>query len=507
MHDLLAQLYSHLRGIWKYRWYAVISAWFIALSGWLVVYELPDRYESSARVYVDTQTILRPLLSGMTATPNLQQQVSIMSQTLLSRPNVERVMRLVDLDVKARNAQEKEQIALNLMKDISIVATTQNDLYRITYSNENPKLANNVVQSLLTIFVESGLSDTKGDTKSALRFIDEQIKEYEQKLVAGEQALVEFKRKNFSQLPGQGSDYFAKLTATLEILKQAQLELQEAENARDAVKQQMADEEPSATMEEVPPSYSNPEIDARILALTKDLDNLRLKYTEQHPDVISTKRLIAQLEERKKEEAKLFKPGASLGAVAGSSSQQQLGVVLAEAEARAASMKARVAEYSARYGQLKAQINLIPQVEAEYTQLNRDYGVNKAYYDNLLQRRESAKMSGELSSNTEMVTFRIIDPPTLPQTPTSPNRLLLSSLVFLGALLGGVGIAFLMSQIRPTFQSQGEMWEITGVPVLGTVSMIWTEQEKARQKKGVYAFGFSFLFLLGLYAAVLAKTL
>jgi polysaccharide chain length determinant protein (PEP-CTERM system associated) len=170
-------------------------------------------------------------------------------------------------------------------------------------------------------------------------------------------------------------------------------------------------------------------------------------------------------------------------------------------------MKARVAEYSARYGQLKAQINLIPQVEAEYTQLNRDYGVNKAYYENLLQRRENAKMSGDLTSNTEMVTFRIIDPPTLPQTPTSPNRLLLSSLVFLGALLGGIGIAFLMSQIRPTFQSQGEMWEITGVPVLGTVSMIWTEQEKARQKKGVYAFAISFLFLLGLYAAVLAKTL
>lgn len=504
MQELMAQLISHLRGIWKYRWYTVIVAWAVALAGWLTVYQLPDHYEASARVYVDTQSMLKPLLSGMTSAPNVDQQVSIMSRTLISRPNVERVMRMVDLDIKAKTAQEKEQITQELMAEITIGATGQHDLYTISYSNVDPTLAKNVVQSLLTLFVEGSLGDKKQDSVSALRFIDQQIKAYEEKLVAAEEALVAFKRKNFGRLPREGGDYFAKLSETAEILKQARLDLQEAENARDAIKQQMDEEEPVVLEDEAPATDSNTEIDARLLALNKNLDNLRLNYTELHPDIISTKRLIAQLEARKREEAKLKEPGAE-HVKSYKPMQQQLGIVLTEAEARVASMKARVDEYTARYHYLKTQINAIPQVEAELTQLNRDYDVNKSNYDKLLERRESAKMSGEMASTTEMITFRIIDPPTQPQIPTAPNRLALSSLVFLGALLAGIGVAFLMSQLRPTFQSQTTLWEITGVPVLGTVGMIWTEQEKSKRKKGVYAFCFSLLFLLGLYSAVLAK--
>jgi len=188
MQELMAQLHSHLRGIWKYRWYAVISAWVIAVVGWAVVYKLPDNYEASARVYVDTQSILKPLLAGMTVSPNIDQQVSIMSRTLISRPNVEKVMSMVDLDIKATTAQEKDAIVQGLSEKITIESAGRNDLYTIKYNDENPILAKNVVQSLLTIFVEGGLGDKKLDSESAMRFIDEQIKSYEEKLKASENA-------------------------------------------------------------------------------------------------------------------------------------------------------------------------------------------------------------------------------------------------------------------------------------------------------------------------------
>jgi len=509
MQELMAQLLSHLKGIWKYRWHAVIAAWVVALAGWITVYKLPDRYEASARVYVDTQSILKPLLSGMTALPNVEQQVSIMSRTLFSRPNVERVLRMVDLDIKTSTAKDREQQVKDLMDEIKMGTTGRDNLYTISYSNENPKLAKGVVQSFLTIFVEGSLGDKKQDSASAVHFIEQQIKAYEEKLVAAENALKEFKQKNVGQLPREGGDYFAKLTATSESLNQARLELREAENARDAIKKQMVDEGPvlMADQTSVPASaISNPEIDARIQALNKNLDALRLNFTEQHPDIVATKRLIAQLEERKKEEAKLTKHSADPGKNY-SPMLQQLNVALAEAEARAASMRARVAEYSARYNYLKNQVNAIPQVESEFTQLNRDYLVNKSNYEKLLERRESAKMSGEMTTTTEMMAFKIIDPPMVPQIPTAPNRFRLVSLVFLGALLTGIGVAFLMSQMRPTFQSQSALREIIGLPVLGTVSMIWTDQEIIKRKKGVYAFGLSLLFLLGLYGALLAKVL
>jgi polysaccharide chain length determinant protein (PEP-CTERM system associated) len=508
MQELMAQLLSHLKGIWKYRWYAVIAAWVVALAGWISVYKLPDRYEASARVYVDTQSILKPLLSGMTSSPNMEQQVSIMSRTLFSRPNVERVLRMVDLDIKTSTAKDREQQIKGLMDEIKMGTTSRDNLYTILYSNENPKLAKDVVQSFLTIFVEGSLGDNKKqDSASAVHFIEQQIKVYEEKLVAAENALKEFKRKNVGVLPREGGNYFAKLAETAESLNQARLELREAENARDSIKAQMTDEEPAQMESQAPAATaSNPEIDARIQGLNKNLDALRLNFTEQHPDIVAAKRLIAQLEERKKEEAKLRKRSADPGKNY-SPMLQQLNVALTEADARAASMRARVAEYSSRYNHLKTQINAIPQVEAEFTQLNRDYQVNKGNYEKLLERRENARMSGEMATTTEMMTFKIIDPPMVPQTPSAPNRFRLASLVFLGALLTGIATAFLMSQIRPTFQSQGALREISGFPVLGTVGMIWTDQEMIKRKKGVYAFGLSLIFLLGLYGAVLAKAL
>jgi len=507
MEELITQLLNHLKGIWKYRWYAVVAAWAIALAGWVAVYKLPDHYEASARVYVDTQSILKPLLSGMTSTPNIEQQVSIMSRTLISRPNVERVMRMTDLDIKAKTTPEKESMLLDLMTQIKIGSTGQNNLYTISFGNEDPKLAKDVVQSLLTIFVEGSLGDKKQDSASALRFIEQQIKSYEEKLATAENALKEFKRKNVGLLPKEGGDYFGKLTETAESLNQAQLDLREAENARNAIKKQITDDEPVLPTDQDKnlAGAVNPEIDARIQALSSNLDALRLNFTEQHPDIVAAKRLIAQLEERKREEAKLRKPGA-LGKTY-SPMLQQLNMAVTEAEARVASMKARVAEYSARYTHLKNQINAVPQVEADYVQLNRDYQVNKGNYEKLLERRESAKMSGEMTATTEMVTFKIIDPPTVPQAPSGPNRPTLISLVLLGALLAGIGVAFLMSQIRPTFHSQSSLREITGFPVLGTVAMIWTDQEKIKQKKGILAFGLFLLTLLVLYGGMMAKML
>lgn len=280
MEELITQLLSHIKGIWKYRWYAVVAIWFIAVAGWLIVYTLPDSYESSARIYVDTQNILQPLMSGIATTPNLEQQVVLMSRTLISRPNVERVMRMVDLDIKAKTIKEREKLINDLTNDIKIVSTGRDNLFTISYTNENPKIAKDVVQSLLTIFVEGSLGDKKQDTTSAIRFIDDQIKDYQQKLVAAETALKEFKQKNVGLLPGQGSDYATQLSSAADSLNQAKLELREAEQSRAALKKQIAGDEPSLVIDGASDMDPNPEIDARIEALNKNLDALRLNFTD-----------------------------------------------------------------------------------------------------------------------------------------------------------------------------------------------------------------------------------
>ncbi len=159
-----------------------------------------------------------------------------MSRTLLSRPNLKRVMRMTDLDINAKTAKDKEEMVDKLSNAIKITQTGRDDIYTITYNNESPKLAKDVVQSLLTIFVESSVGDKKQDSDKAVHFIEDQIKGYEEKLAAGENALKEFKIKYASQLPRQGSNYGVQMQEASDALNQAQLDLNEAEQARNAIK-------------------------------------------------------------------------------------------------------------------------------------------------------------------------------------------------------------------------------------------------------------------------------
>ena len=506
MAELQALLLTFLKAIGKYRWYAVAFSWVVAVAGWAVVYQMPDDYQASARVYVDTQSILKPLLSGMTSVPNVEQQVQFMRRTLISRPNVERVMRMVDLDIKSKSVQEHEKLVDELTAQIRVSGTERDDIYTISYNNPNPKLGKEIVQSLLTIFVEGSFGGKKQESDKAVQFIDEQIRSYEEKLASGENALKDFKIKNMGLLPRQGGDYSGTLVDMTEKLNQARLELTEAEQARNAIKRQIGGEEvvPLVATDE-PASLANPELEGRLRDVEKILDQLRLQYTEEHPDIVANRRLLAQLQQRKKEEMKKrtrVDPGANFSPML-----QQMNVALSVEEARVASLKARVEEFSSRLARLRNQSTAAPEVEAQLSQLNRDYEINKENYGKLVERREAARLSGDLTSATDMMSFRVIDPPSAPTTPIGPNRPRYMSIVFGAALLLGLGLALLLSQIRPTFVTQASLRDTTGIPILGSISMNWTEQQKVKRRRRLYAFSVAVAMLFTTYGGVMAAML
>ena len=502
MAELTAVILTFLKAIGKYRWYAIIISWTVALAGWLVVYALPNDYQASARVYVDTQSVLKPLLAGMTSLPNLDQQVVFMRRTLISRPNVERVMGMVDLDLKNQDAKQKEKKIDELIDNIKISGTERDDIYTISYNNPDPKLGKEVVRSLLTIFVEGSFGGKKQESDKAVSFIEDQIKLYEEKLSVAENALKDFKIKNAGLLPRGGADYSTSVVTMTDQLSQARLELAEAEQARNAIARQIGG---SGTPGK-PGLMANPELDARMSAVNKNLDALRMQYTEAHPDIISARRLLSQLEAQKREEARTRVPSSDPGANY-SPMLQQMKVSLSDAEARVASLRARVGEFQSRVARMQAQSTAAPEVEAQLSQLNRDYTVNKENYQKLVERRESARLSGDLSSATDMLTFRVIDPPTVPLKPVGPNRARLFSLVFAIALAAGLGVALLMSQFRPTFLSQASLRDVTGVPILGSISMNWTTAQKAKQKKRLYGLAAAVFALFGAYGTVMAAIL
>jgi len=511
VHEQFNEIVSNLKASWRYRWYALLSAWIIALGGWMAVYILPERYESSARIYVDTKSVLRHLLHGLVVQPNVDETVAMMSQTLINRPNLEKVIAVAGLDIGPNSAEDREELVARLRRDLMIKAAGGPNYYTISYTDSDPHQAERVVRSLVTIFVEGSLSSQRADSEAAQRFIDEQLKMHEQKLVAAENAVTEFRRRHMGLTAGDRRDYYTRLVEAQVTLNGAKLELKEAENSRDAIKVQLASdtEIPFLLDDKGGDAGGQSEIDVRIHGLEQKLDNLRLSYTEQHPDVVAIVRTIAQLREQKQAEAKLRKPSARASQTRQMQSpvNQQLTVALASAEANVAAKKARVAEYERRYNELKAAVDAVPQVDAEYTQLTRDYEVTKKNYADLLARRESAKITGEMEANASVTDFRVVDPPRVPAAPKRPSRRLLMSLVLLIALGGGIGVALLMTQMRPTFDDEHRLRKVSELTVLGTVAMAWTDGQKARRRRGLFAFLVSLAALLSAYAAIMATVM
>lgn len=506
MQELVDLVLSQLKSAWRYRWFAAAVAWIVALGGWTYVFLLPDVYTAYARVFVDTQSMLRPLLSGLVVQPNVDQMVEMMGRTLVSRVNVERVITMAGVDAGS-SPEEREKVIRGLIKDIKVRGAGKTNLYTITYAAPNPDQAQRVVQSLLTIFMQGSIVGNKRkDSDAAQQFIEKQLQTYSDQLMAADKAITEFKRRHLGKTPIGGQDYYARLTEAKAALRQATLELRVAVNSRDAIKARLSSDAETRARVADPgtPSRATTETDARIRALEQKLDSLRLVYTDQHPDVAATLRIIEQLKRERETENAAAKPGsgAPLGPV-----YQQLTIALASAEANVAAMKARADEFAARYSELQAAANAQPQLEAEYKELTRDYEVIKGRYDRLLERRESARISGDVAVSDVAIEFRVIDPPQVPPGLKTPNRLRLNSMILLGALGGGLGLAFLLSQLRPTFNGERGLRDVTGLRVLGTVAMAWNTRQKSQQRQGFVALVLSVLGLLGAYGAVLVLSI
>lgn len=507
MQDVIAKVLGYARAAWRYRWYALLVAWPLALAGWAYVALQPDQYEAKARVYIDTRSMLRPLLRGLAIETDVSAQVALMTRTLLSRPNLEKVARMTDLDLKAKEPQQMEELLDDLKNTIIIEGTGRENIYSISYIHYDPAVAKRVVQSLLTILVEGTLGESRKDSSTAQQFLDEQIQEYETRLIAAEERLKEFKQRNVGRMPGQGGDYYSRLQQALGVAEDARVQLREAINRRDELRRQLEDEDPGSEIATLTINAQSPTLSAlqgRINTLEARLDELLLKYTDSHPDVVSTKQTIAELEKQKQQELQIASKQQKTTTQKRDTNPiySQLKLMLGEAEAQVASLQARSRAFDAKAAELRGMVNVIPEVETELVQLNRDYEVTKSNYETLLARRESATLSEQAEQTSDTVKFRVVDPPFVPSKPAAPNRPLLNSAVLGVAIAGGAVFAFFLSQLSPTFGSRRELVEVTELPVLGGVSMVWTPPQKRRMRLELTGFATVGAMLLAAYSVI-----
>ena len=507
MQELVDQLLAILRGMWQRRWIGLGVAWVVAIIGVIVVFRLPDKYEASARVYVDTMSLLQPLMSGMAISPDASQQVAILSRLLLSRPNLEKIIRKSDLDTSAgANAADLVDMAAG---SLNIYRAGGDNLYTIAFRYPDGRKARDVVQAALSTFIEQSLGQTRGGTDSARKFIEDQIRDYEGKLRESEARLQAFRLKYLGLYGSSGHDFVSQMGGISEQMKETRIELRIAEQTRDGIRQQLEEQTqraPAAPGKRTV-TITVPEIDARINEQRRQLDELLRKYTDQHPDVVGTKRLIAQLEEDRQREievrTKALDKEPAGNPMSGDPVAQQLKVALNEAESNITTVRARLGEYEARYNQLKASAESLPKIDMELTQLNRDYDMQKRQYENLVARRETASLSGKLE-DAGIAEFRIVDPPRVTPNPVAPNRPLLLGTVVAISLLAGLAMSWLVSQTRPTFHDGRSLREIAERPLLGMISMLPTKSLRGVRRRAALLFAGGVTGLFASYAAAFA---
>lgn len=509
MREAVDQAVSYLYGIWRYRWYALAVAWTVSVAGWLIIYNMPNRYESSALIQVDTESVISPLLRGLAIQTDVNQRVQLMTRTLLSRPNLEKVLLKTGLDIEAHSADKMERALRRLRESIHITTDArQNNLYTISYSHDDPERAKRVVDALLTIFVESTLGKTRQDSKVAQNFLDQQIKEYEARLSTAEERVKEFKRKNIGLMPSDGKDYFSELQAVQRELAQVRLQWQEATNRRDELKRQLEGEVPTFGFDRQARNEQGGQslLDARIQAMQQKLDELLLTFTDRHPDVLEIKRTIESLKQQKGKQAPVARGRPDEFTLDKNPVYQQIKIALGQAEADIASLSARVKDYESKVADLQGKVDVIPQIEAELQRLNRDYDINKENYRSLVVRRESARISEDAVQAGDNVQLKVMEPPRVPILPSGPKRMLLTSVSLLAAIATGIGYAFLMSKIRPVIFDRRTLYQLTGTPVFGVISFVGTPQMVRMKRLQIGAFVASSAMLVLAYGVAVFLT-
>jgi polysaccharide chain length determinant protein (PEP-CTERM system associated) len=478
MDEFLGKLAFTVAAMWQRRWLGMAVAWVVAALGVAGVIYMRDRYEASARIFVDTETVLKPLMTGIAFQPDVDQQVKMLARTLISRPNVERLLDSPKIGLHWGSPKEREKVIDRLMTEIKVLPSGNTNLFAITYRDINPQRAERIVDDLVGLFVVSGVGGKQRDSEQARQFLDTQIQAYELKLTDSENRLKDFKIRNFGLTGTSNKDYFARMSTLSDDVGRLRVDLRAAEQARDALRRELSNEEPSMPFDPAAPqpmASAQSDLDMRIDGQRRQLDELMRRYTDAHPDVVGVKRTLSQLEaqRRAETEARLRERGPSTRAPAPTSPVfQRIRVALAEAEAKVASMRGQLGEQQSQLEQTRALAGKMPQVEAELAQLNRDYDIVRKNYEQLVARRESASLGEKIDQTTKAAEFRLVEPPRVAPQPVKPSRLLVSLATFVVAIAAGFGAAFGLTQLVPTIQDAKMLKELSGRPVLGSVSLV-----------------------------------
>ncbi|WP_120715710.1 XrtA system polysaccharide chain length determinant [Tsuneonella amylolytica] len=494
MNEVFEELRAAAWSAWAKRWMVLGVAWAIALLGWIAIAFIPNTYESKARIYVQFDDVLSDQLKIANGGKD---EIERVKKTLAGAVNLEKVVRATDLGRGIASQREMDRAVQNLAEDVK-VESVEDSIFTITATigkrelsdAENAKLSQAVVQKLIDIFREENIAGNRGEVADTVVFLDQQLEQRKAELEAAEGKLSAFEAQHPELVGGAGA-ISGRLASSRQELRGVDADLAAAQSALAAINGQLA-----GTPRMLAGAGGGSDSTAMGQAQAQLAGMQARGLTDSHPDVIALKRQIALL-------ARSGGGGASAGTP--NPAYSSLVAIKAEREANVSALIARKAalqsDVSASMGDQASE----PAVAAEANRISRDYDVLKKKYDELLQNREEMRLRGQVESERSSFKFDVVDPPTAPRQPASPNRPLLLFGVLFAALAAGIGSTFALSRLRSTFATANGLERALDLPVLGTISETLNDGARALRAKrmkmfyaGTGALGGLFVVLLGI---------
>lgn len=500
MYELLTRVVDELRNAWRFRWYGVLVAWAVCVVGWLMVYSLPDIYTVEARVRIDTNSVIQPLISDLTVSPSADFKVALLISTVLSKPNLKEIARRTGLAIQATTPVAEEQLLARLGNRIGIDSLRrQVNLYGISYTGSDAQQARDIVQAVINIMTGMALGDDVQASEQAIGFLSRKVEDYRAKLYAAEEKLTEFKKTHPQLAQGQG--YIGRLLASRAVLAQMQSKLQTLLNKRESLQQQLGEQAGGSVAVPISRSPELQALDSRIGQYQSELNQLLTQYTPQHPDVIRHKAIIERLQNKRQDLVAQLRanpqriPGTSTAAY------QQLQQRLDELEIEVNTLTASIDREQLQINVLSSSSGEATVASAKLADLQRNYDTIREQYETLLGRLNSARLSKDVATFSDPLDFRIVDPPEIPHVASGPPRMLFMFAVLLAGLGGGAVFALFMAQIRPVFLTRRRLQEVTGMPVLGAVSMAWSVRQRIQRRTNSALFALAVVGLMACFVA------
>jgi polysaccharide chain length determinant protein (PEP-CTERM system associated) len=528
VNPLINEIWDQVTGALRFRWLALAVAAALAFLGWLVVFGLQDRYEAGASVFVDTRTSLRPALQGLTAEQDVDAELNFVRQSLLASPSLLRVARAGGVLPASMIDRQRQQLLADLRSRIDISVHSANgheedrntagSIYHIAYQDHDRARSIRVVGILLDALVNETLGGKRVGSENAQQFLETQIADYEKRLRTAEDRLAQFKSRHIGLMPTEQGGYFAELQKESEAAANVRTKLAEAQSRRAALIRQLhgdvavaAASAPGQASAGGGGSKGALDTLSRIDEAQARLDELLLRFTDAHPDVIATRQTLEELKRRRAAEIDGLRAGDPDAAAASRASAnpvyQSVELALNQVDVDIADLNTELAQHESKVAELRRSLDTAPQVEAEFAQLNRDYDVNKAQYTALVGNLQKARL-GERAANAGAVRFEVVQPPAAAFGPVWPHRKLFLTGILAAALAAGAALAYGLNYLLPVVSSAEALSRGLGVPLLGQVTAAFPERERRAFRRDLLRFSMATvcLFVAFAVAIVLSQT-